>query len=111
MNQEEFAAARIKVMEKRMEKNRLYLYKETGMDAAERFYMCLLQNKEIQELPEHYQYLLAIEDLIGKIEKDGEGRSYLPEEEIIKYYPTPYFQKVAVRMDVVLSKRNEVHGK
>jgi hypothetical protein len=108
MTQEELKAARSKVMEERMEKNRLYLYMETGMDAAERFRICLLHNKEIEELPEKYHYLLAIEDLMGKIEMDRDGRSYLSEDELFKYYRTPYFQKVSVRMEDVLSKRNEI---
>lgn len=107
MHQESLNSARRKVMKDRMKKDRQLLLKEYGMDAAERFRMALLQNQEIDKLPESYHYLLAIEDLMGKIRKDNDGRSYLPEKEIFKYYRTPYFQKIAVRMDEVLARRNE----
>ena len=107
MEQDELQAARIKVMEDRMEGNQKFLLKEYGMDGSERIRLCLLHNQEIDKLPETYQYLHAIEFLMAKIEKDSDGRSYLPEEELFKYYRKPYFQKVAVRMNEVLDMRNE----
>lgn len=107
MEQDKLQAARRKVMEDRMDGNRRFLIKEYGMDGAERLRMCLLYNQEIDQFPESYQYLHAIEYLINKIQKDSDGRSYLPEEELFNYYRKPYFQKVAVRMNEVLDLRNE----
>lgn len=107
MNLNKLRAVRLNVIIDRMKKDRQFLLKEYGMDAAERFRMALLQNQEIDMLPESYHYLLAIEDLMGRIQKDNDGRSYLPEKVIFKYYRTPYFQKIAVRMDEVLTRRNE----
>ena len=106
MEQDKLQAARRKVMEDRMEGNRKFLLEGYGMDGAEKFRMCLLHNGTDQ-LPEPYHYLHAMEYLMGKIEKDSDGRSYLPEEELFKYYRKPYFQKVAVRMNEVLDMRNE----
>jgi hypothetical protein len=106
MEQDKLQAARKKVLVDRMEGNRRFLLKEYGMEGAERFRIFLLHNKEIDQLPEPYQYLHAIEYLMDKIEKDSDGCSYLPEEELFKYYRTPYFQKVVVRMDMVIALRN-----
>lgn len=66
MNKEELKAARRKVMEDWMSGDRRFLLKEYGMDAAERFWLSLLHNQEIGQLPESYQYLYAIEYLMGK---------------------------------------------
>ena len=80
MEQNEIQAARRKVMEDRMDGNRRFHLNEYEMDSAERLQMGLLHNQEIDQLPESYQYLHANEYLMGKIEKDSEGRSYLLEE-------------------------------